>query len=116
MAMQPLGGNHRWARSQARIIWKATNMARDRQANWVRKGSRKITNKADHNQRSFMIRLGNGAAPTMDCQNQFWPDSYPETEMLRCPRGCGQPETQAHMLTCTYSSTVRPPPKEEVEK
>ncbi|KAJ2346200.1 hypothetical protein GGH92_003715 [Coemansia sp. RSA 2673] len=114
-ALHP-GGNHRWARAQAQLIWRAANMGRDRQSNWVRKGSRKITNKADHNRRSFMIKLGSGLSATMDRQNKYYPDAYPEAEMSLCPRGCGQPETQAHLMTCAHNSTVRPPPKEEVEE
>ncbi|KAJ2437888.1 hypothetical protein GGF42_008478 [Coemansia sp. RSA 2424] len=103
-------------RMQAELYAKAINMARDKKGRRKDKNSHRTTNMADHNCRSFGIKVGYGLAATMDRQYLYWPEAYPETEMRQCPRGCGQRETQAHMLTCTQKSTVQPPPQKEIEE
>ncbi|KAJ2394592.1 hypothetical protein GGI23_004625, partial [Coemansia sp. RSA 2559] len=61
-------------------------------------------NRLDHNRHSMVIKLILGLAPTMEHQRKWYPEVYLEAEMLKCPRGCGQVEMQAHMLTCRFGA------------
>ncbi|KAI9500556.1 hypothetical protein BX070DRAFT_255234 [Coemansia spiralis] len=49
-------------------------------------------------------------------QTKWYPDAYTEAMMQRCPRGCEEIETQAHMLPCARGSAVQMPSQEELRQ
>ncbi|KAJ2813057.1 hypothetical protein H4S07_000959 [Coemansia furcata] len=53
---------------QADIYVKSLNLAQDRAGHWVSKNSCRITNRADHNCRSYGIKAAYGWLATQDCK------------------------------------------------
>ncbi|KAJ2556738.1 hypothetical protein EV175_001804, partial [Coemansia sp. RSA 1933] len=60
-------------------------MARDSKGAWIAKNSHRITNKADHNRRSFVVKILHGNAPVIFRQGDWYPDAYLDGEMLLSP-------------------------------
>ncbi|KAJ2498511.1 hypothetical protein GGH96_004235 [Coemansia sp. RSA 1972] len=61
----------------------------------------------DTNIWGFVLEALLGNLPVAQREWAWYPLAYPEDKMQQCPRGCAEPESQAHFFSCPVGQAER---------
>ncbi|KAJ1785603.1 hypothetical protein LPJ62_004161, partial [Coemansia sp. RSA 2167] len=100
--------SHSLPKAQVRETLEALNWsAADTGRTFACKNAWCKTSTRDTNIWGFVLGALLGNLPVAQWEWAWYPLAYPEDRMQQCPRGCAEPESQAHFFSCPVGLAER---------